>query len=112
MLTIKFYLRFLVLTCLFLMLSACKSPGSTFEGYVLNNHNGQVEVIKGINLEEFNKLGTLQNGNEGNSYERYLLKYDSKDLKKGQKVKVWLPTGNVRTSNPINAKAEKIQILK
>nr|WP_269448655.1 DUF3221 domain-containing protein [Metabacillus kandeliae] len=108
---IKFYLRLLVYSSIFLMLTSCKSPGSTFEGYILNSHDGKVEVIKGITLDEFKKIDTLPNGNEDTMYERYLLNYDSKDLKKGQKVKVWLPTGNVRTSNPIKAKAEKIQIL-
>ncbi|WP_164462095.1 DUF3221 domain-containing protein [Bacillus sp. FJAT-42376] len=110
----KWFSNFIVCVCIILLLSACSSSSSTFTGYISNTDKDQVEVIKDISYEEFEKLMEAKASNENvhHNYVYYLLTYNSNGLKKGQKVKVWLPSGGLKMPNPVKAKAEKIQVLK
>ncbi|WP_338779768.1 DUF3221 domain-containing protein [Metabacillus sp. FJAT-52054] len=109
----KYFSNLIFYMCIILTLSACSSSNSTFTGYISDTEGNQVEVVKGVTYEEFEEFMEAKASNENvhNNYVYYLLTYNSKSLKKGQKVKVWLPAGGLKTSNPIKTKAEKIQVL-
>ncbi|MBM7661075.1 hypothetical protein JOC85_001847 [Bacillus mesophilus] len=111
--------RSLILLLLSAFLVGCSSNQSkqippNLTGYILEVEDNKLLVAEHISFEEYNQIKNIPNVKlieEGKLNLLYITYTDVKNLKKGNEIEIWVEYGEVGTSYPGSAIANRVEII-
>jgi hypothetical protein len=114
----KYMRKSLFLLLLDAFMSGCSTQQSELNppdttGYILDIKGNSLLVAERITSEEYDEIKYIpidELVDKENLYLIYLIYDDVKDLKKGNKIEVWLEGEEMEASNPAKAKAKNIEL--